>query len=181
MSKIREDLDLGQDWYLLWGNGGTSIVKGTLYKMELKDSAVTYSFRLLNGGSAWLYSHQLNDKLFKTLTDAENARCFRGIENNPNVVLQKPNGYGYVYAVRVDRYIKIGITVDPTSRFKEYTKLMGDPVLVCMYPFKNAGAVEDTIHGMFEKNRKRGEWFFIEDRIVIEAIKRMWEEQNENR
>ena len=39
-------MDLGQERYLLWGKGGTVIKKGVLYKMEMKDTAILYCFRL---------------------------------------------------------------------------------------------------------------------------------------
>lgn len=180
MKVIKEGMDLGQEKYLWWGNrrGLPTIRRGILYKIQLKASGVTYCFDISDppACTATLYENQLNERCFDSYEDAVKALSFKA--DNQNVVTF---GAGdFVYIVELGSYIKLGVTENPSNRFREYTKLPYEPKLLAMYPFIDAYEVEKELQNRFSDFRGRGEWFFMDSRLMVEALKLIWEERNEN-
>ena len=85
--------------------------------------------------------------------------------------VEREEGKGYVYIVRIGENYKIGKSIQPSDRCKEYTKLFEEPEVVCCEYVANYSSVESELHSMFDSKRKRGEWFLLSGEEV-EVAKR---------
>ena len=69
---------------------------------------------------------------------------------------------GYIYVIRSAGLYKIGKAVDLTKRLKAYRLHNPAPVtLVFSRRVRNRNMAELYLHGMFAKQRVRGEWFSL--------------------
>lgn len=66
---------------------------------------------------------------------------------------------GYVYLVKLDKHYKIGISINPEERLKEFTLLPYPLEEVCIERVKGYKNIEQELHRIFENKNVRGEWF----------------------
>lgn len=74
-------------------------------------------------------------------------------------VRRQPATAGYVYAVKCDRWVKIGITRNPRARLATYRTLPTNFERLCLIQSANCRDVEQFLHVRFNRFRTRGEWF----------------------
>ena len=78
----------------------------------------------------------------------------------------------FIYVVRCDMYVKIGIATDPHKRLSGLQT--GCPYLLQLlkyWPSPDAPTEEDEIHSLLEPYRHRGEWFKLPDDILKKLLK----------
>lgn len=86
----------------------------------------------------------------------------------------------FLYLVKCQQYVKIGIANDVQNRLAQLST--GNPFdleILAVYEFKNASPVESALHQRFENYQARGEWYSLSDDAVkqIEDICRMLGDQ----
>jgi hypothetical protein len=70
----------------------------------------------------------------------------------------------YLYLVQCQQFYKIGIASDVQSRLAQLAT--GNPFeleLLAAYGFENANPIEIALHQRFSNNRKKGEWFSLDN------------------
>jgi hypothetical protein len=71
---------------------------------------------------------------------------------------------GFVYVAEgLKSQYKIGLSSDPDTRIKEYTKLPFEVKLVYLIKTFDMDLLEKHLHDAFVDKRIRGEWFSLED------------------
>ena len=78
---------------------------------------------------------------------------------------------GNVYIVRMDKYYKIGKTLDMTCRMGEYTLLPIEPEIVFCKRVDDYTKSEKTLHEQYANKRVRGEWFKLDEEDIKLADK----------
>lgn len=66
---------------------------------------------------------------------------------------------GYVYLAKMGEHYKIGISQNPKSRLKEFTKLPYPLEIILCEKVNSYEVVEKELHNHFKKQHIRGEWF----------------------
>lgn len=89
---------------------------------------------------------------------------------------------GHVYFIKRRSLVKIGFSVNPTSRIKTLELQAGQKVkIIGIFP----GTVEDehALHAKFKQHRVMGEWFLNEGELqaFMRAPKRSWREWSRTR
>jgi hypothetical protein len=77
----------------------------------------------------------------------------------------------YLYLIRCDEFVKIGIACDVKNRLK--TLQTGNPyplTLIDSFEFDDAVRVESVLHRKYDHARMRGEWFKLTDAELEELI-----------
>jgi hypothetical protein len=77
----------------------------------------------------------------------------------------------YLYLIRCDKFVKIGIACDVKNRLK--TLQTGNPyqlALIDSFEFDEALRVESILHSKYDHARVRGEWFLLTDAELDELI-----------
>lgn len=70
----------------------------------------------------------------------------------------------YLYLIKCQQFYKIGIANDVESRLAQLSTGNPFPLEVkAVYGFENSAPVEASIHQRFSKERRRGEWFELDD------------------
>lgn len=93
----------------------------------------------------------------------------RKLDFEENKKKQKKN-CGYVYLVKLDKHYKIGISVSPDERLKEFTLLPYELENILILKVKDYDKREKELHEHFADKRVRGEWFELNEED-IEYIK----------
>lgn len=118
-------------------------------------------------------------KIIKRLNNSRQERratkwCFVGEWSDedekhfyvPRAKNSQSQNIGYVYLVKLDKYYKVGISVTPETRLKEFTLLPYPLEEVFIVRVGNYKQVEEDLHKIFDKRRIRGEWFDLTDEDV---------------
>lgn len=74
---------------------------------------------------------------------------------------------GYVYLVKLDKHYKIGISINPNDRLKEFTLLPYPLEEICIERVKGYKTIEQELHTIFERKNVRGEWFELNEEDVL--------------
>lgn len=78
---------------------------------------------------------------------------------------------GFIYLVKLDKHYKIGKSVLPEQRLKEFTLLPFPLEEICIELVEDYEQVERELHEQFKQKRVRGEWFEL-NQDDIEIIKK---------
>lgn len=80
---------------------------------------------------------------------------------------------GYVYLVKLDKHYKIGISLTPDSRLKEFTLLPYPLEYICIEKVYSYKQIEKELHRIYASKNVRGEWFELNDddvKSIVEYI-----------
>jgi hypothetical protein len=82
-----------------------------------------------------------------------------------------PDGFCYLYALRVGEFVKFGRAIDPAERVEELQNAHPER-LVLLAAVPAHAHVETLVHARFECHRVSGEWYRLTDEIVefIDAL-----------
>lgn len=87
---------------------------------------------------------------------------------------------GYVYLIQdadVTSYCKIGRTSNPRRRFSDFgAKLPFDFYIIDLAPCRDSHKTEAALHRHFSDRRKRGEWFALDSKDIIQVRELMRQE-----
>lgn len=151
-----------------WDFTITKIAQGTQTKRGRLESALSelgkfgyiHRTQFSSCGNSGRYIDVYEDPL---LYDEKNARgCLRG--KNVNNSCES----GYVYVIKMGDHYKIGISIEPSRRLKEFTKLPHEiETIICDYK-KGYKEIEKELHEKYLPKRERGEWFKLEEEDIVE-------------
>lgn len=110
------------------------------------------------------------DRCKKQLQTQKKIEQIESKESKPTDLQQN----GYVYLVKMGETYKIGISINPENRLKEFTKLPYPLEYICVEKVYNYGKVEQQLHSVFAGKNIRGEWFLLDDTdvsFIVDYIK----------
>jgi len=95
-------------------------------------------------------------------------------------IAEKTERKGFVYVIghpAWPEHLKIGRAFDPESRLKGFQTGCPRRAYVLLYAryFDDCYVAERALHYHFDKYRREGEWFYIDEHEAIEAIDRQKE------
>lgn len=73
---------------------------------------------------------------------------------------------GFVYLVKMGEHYKIGISIYPDVRLKEFTQLPHPLEKILAIRVRDYKYCEEELHKIFAKKRVRGEWFSLEEKDI---------------
>ncbi len=87
-------------------------------------------------------------------------------------LIEPPTNFdGYVYLVEYNGDYKIGRSVDPYTRIRQFSKIVlpHDYEILFSFPCQNAALTERATHEAYAKEHIRGEWFRFDERLLIDV------------
>jgi len=112
------------------------------------------------------------------LPEPEPSRKIEGVENIP----LSPSPGGYIYVIRGGDLCKIGVSINPSQRFR--TLNSASPITLkfeMCAPHPNMYLGEAILHARYDRRRIKGEWFALTDTDLAEIKEFLMKEQTEVR
>jgi hypothetical protein len=168
---LEELLRLNWDPYLVLPNSEVSGVEittpyGFLPDIKMVNAMIKYLKYLKRKGQRYIdeYNQQLSNKQKQQLI----GDMFRVGEN------KRKTTSGYIYFLKCQEYVKIGISKNPIERVEQVSLLLPFEItLLHVVRSKDIYTTEKEFHNYFSNKRVNGEWFKLsdEDVNVIREIK----------
>jgi len=95
-----------------------------------------------------------------SLKKKESTQCRECSSKNKTAIYNSGNKLEYLYIFKLNSYYKIGVTNDPTQRFKHIDR--NSPYkLELVNIYYNKPGLEKEIHTMCKSSQVKGEWFLL--------------------